>query len=379
MRNSLKLLSIRGVDIRLHFTFPLILIYAALQFGVLAGSLSGALFGVAAITILFVLVTLHELGHTFAAQHYGIEVKQIVLSPLGGVAQLREMPDRPMQELVIAAAGPAVNFAAAAVMIAAALVFGQNLTGLIGGLPGAGGFDLPALFRYIFTANLLLAAFNLLPAFPLDGGRILRALLALRLDYVRATTISATIGRLAAVGLGIYGLLTGGIFMILIAFFIFTAAGQEARYVRYRRLLRGYTVEHAYSATAYRLHPAMTLRQAADLMLLGKQKSFAVVEDEALDGFLPVGDLLRALQTQRPFALVGDLMRRDVMPVLPSEELFDVERRMIEEQLDALPVVAGGRYLGLITLDQIDTLRQLVNTVAEIAPSRKAPANLSAG
>ena len=167
--------------------------------------------------------------------------------------------------------------------------------------------------------------------------------------------------------------------MILIAFFIFTAAGQEARYVRYRRLLRGYTVEHAYSATAYRLHPAMTLRQAADLMLLGKQMFFAVAEAAALDGLLLAGALLRSLQTQRLFALVGDLMRRDVAPVLPSEELFDVERRMIEEQLDALPVVAGGRYLGLITLDQIDTLRQLVNTVAEIAPSRKAPANLSAG
>lgn len=379
MNNSLKLFAVRGVDIRLHFTFPLVLLFAALQFGLLAGSVQGALFGLSAISILFVIVTLHELGHTVAAQRYGVEVKQIVLSPLGGVAQLRAMPEKPAQELVIAAAGPAVNLVLAVVMLVAARAVGLSLPSLSMSLPGVRDFGPGALFAYVFAANLLLAAFNLLPAFPLDGGRIFRAVLALRLDYVRATTIAAAVGRAAAFALGIYGLATGSIFTILIAFFIFSAAGQEAQYVRYRRLLEGYTVQHAYSPAAYRLEPHMTLRQAADLMLLGGQKSFAVVQNEALAGFLPGPDLVRALQTRPPFTAVVELMRRDVEPVLPREELIDVERRMVEEQLESLPVVADGRYLGLITHDQIDTLRRVAwraaPRVSPLSSAANSPAN----
>lgn len=370
MGKSLKLFAVRGVDVRLHITFPLILLFAALQFGLLTGSAAGAAFGVGAITILFVLVTLHELGHSVAAQHYGIEVKQIVLSPLGGVAQLREMPERPGQELVIAAAGPAVNFIVAGLMAVASLALGWGAPELRVGLPAGGDFGAMALFHYVFAANLLLAAFNLLPAFPLDGGRILRALLALRLDYVRATTLAAGVGRVAAVALGLYGLLNGALFTMLIALFIFSAAGQEANYVRYRRLLRGYTVRHVYSPTAYRLEPGMAVRGAVDLMLLGGQHSFAVVDDDdgALLGFLPQGDLTRALQTQRPFTPVSEVMRRDVAPVAPDLSLVDAERRLVEEGWDALPVAEGGHYLGLLTRQQIATLRRLLLEAPQAAP-----------
>ena len=367
MSNSLKLFSIRGVDIRLHFTFPLILIYAALQFGVVSGSLAGALFGVAAITILFVLVTLHELGHTFAAQHYGIEVKQIVLSPLGGVAQLREIPERPTQELVIAAAGPAVNVVVAGLMAVAAALSGWKLPDLAAGLPVGGDFGLLALFNYVFVANLVLAAFNLLPAFPLDGGRILRALLALRLDYGRATALAAGVGRVAAVALGLYGFLNGAIFTILIAFFIYNAAGQEAGYVRYRRLLQGYTVRHAYSPSAYRLEPATTVRGATDLMLLGGQSSFPVVEEGRLLGFLPAAELTRALSTQRPFTSVTEVMRRDVAPLSSELPLFDAEQRLMTEGMNALPVADDGHYLGLLTRDHIVALRRALLATPHVA------------
>jgi stage IV sporulation protein FB len=365
---SLKLFSVRGVDVRLHITFPLILIFAAVQFGLLAGSAAGAFFGLGAIVILFALVTLHELGHTFAAQRYGIEVKQIVLSPLGGVAQLREMPERPAQELVIALAGPAVNVIAAVLMGVTAALFGWGLPELRAALPTAGDFGLLSLFNYIFITNLFLAAFNLLPAFPLDGGRVLRALLALRLDYVRATSLAATVGRLAAIGLGLYGFLSGNLFTMLVAFFIFTAAGQEAGYVRYRRLLHGYTVGHAYSPAAYRLEPATTMRSASDLMLLGGQSSFAVVEDGRLLGFLPAANLTLALRTQRPFVPVSDVMRRDVAPLTPETPLFDAERRLAEEGLNALPVAAEGHYLGLLTVEQIAALRRALLAAPRVAP-----------
>lgn len=358
MSSSLKLFTVRGVDVRLHFTFPLILVLAGLQFGLLSGNLGGALFGVVAVSILFGLVTLHELGHSFAAQHYGIHVERIVLSPLGGVAQLREMPEEPRHELVIAAAGPAVNFAVAALMVLYLALTGASVPGMRDWLPGAGGFDGRALFNYVFVYNLVLAAFNLLPAFPLDGGRILRALLALRMDYVRATNIAAGIGRLAAVALGLFGLLNGGIFMVLIAVFIFGAAGQEAQYVAYRRAIRGYRVEHVFSANAYRLTPEMTLKQAYDLASLTGQSSFAVVNDGRLTGFITQGDLLHALRTQRPYEAVATIMRTAVPRVTPNESLEVAEMRMEEAGLDALPVVSADSYLGLLTRQHINLVRR---------------------
>ena len=161
MRGSLRLITVRGIDIRLHFTFPLILIWAALQFGLLAGNLSGALFGVTAILILFGLVTLHELGHGFAAQYYDVPVKQIVLSPIGGVAQLSHIPEKPSQEFFIALAGPAVNFLIALLMALVLLTPVASLGNPAAVITGASGFTLNSLFSYIFFYNILLALFNI--------------------------------------------------------------------------------------------------------------------------------------------------------------------------------------------------------------------------
>ena len=194
MNRSLKLFAIKGIDIRLHITFPLILAWAALQFGQMFGSLNGALFGVVAVTILFVLVTLHELGHSFAAMAYDVPVKQIILSPIGGVAQLMRMPDKPGQELIIAIAGPAVNILMAFLMLAFALALGIDFDTLFRGAAGLEGATLMALFSYVFVSNIFLAVFNLIPAFPMDGGRILRALLALRLCLSGTLTVSRQIG-----------------------------------------------------------------------------------------------------------------------------------------------------------------------------------------
>lgn len=372
MGRSLRLFTVRGIDVKLHITFPLILIFAALQFGLVSGLVSGAIFGVVAIAILFALVTLHELGHSFAAQYYGVPVKQIVLSPIGGVAQLREMPDKPVQELVIAAAGPAVNFAVALIMLALIPVFGLTISNPLAVLGGQSGFGLESLFSYIFVYNIFLALFNLIPAFPMDGGRILRALLAMRMDYVRATDLAANIGRIAAVLMGIYAVLNGAFFLAFIAFFIFNAAGQEAQIVRYRRSLDGYTVEQAYSPAAYTLTPEMTLRQASDLMVLGRQGSFAVVESDVIRGFVAQADLLKALQTMPVYTPVSDIMRLDIEPTVPHEGLIDVAKRMDELSLDALPVVTAGRYAGLLNRDQIDRLQQLIRLSPRRAPRARA-------
>lgn len=361
MRSSFKLLAVRGIDLRLHITFPLVLILAAFQFGALTGSAAGGVFGVVAVTILFVLVTLHELGHSIAAQRFGIEVKQIVLSPIGGVAQLAEMPEDPRQELVIAAAGPAVNFAAAFIMAVFAIAAGMGVPSVGAMLPNLGSGSLFAeLLEYVFAANLFLALFNLLPAFPLDGGRILRALLAMRLEYAQATKMAANVGRIAAILLGIYGLLNGGIMLVLIAVFIFSAATQEQRYVQYSRVLRGYRVEHAVQRNAFVLRPDQTVRQAADLMHLRGQTDFAITDGGVMLGYLSRERLLHGLRTVPAYTPVAAVMDRNVRPVGPQDELLDVERRLAMKRLTALPVVDGGQYIGLISAQQIAAFRQLV-------------------
>ncbi len=356
MNRAFRLFTIRGIDIRLHITFPLILLWAAIQFGGITGSAEGALFGVIAVTILFALVTLHELGHSFVALYYGVPVDQIVLSPIGGVAQLRHMPDKPWQEFAIAVAGPAVNVLVGALMLVTAFVAGFNVVSPELLWSSIGVLTIPALFSYIFASNLFLAAFNLIPAFPLDGGRIFRALLAMRLDYVRATNIAAAVGRGTAVLLGIYGLFTGGFFMILIALFIFFAAGQEASYVRMRQSLREFTVQQVFSPSAHRLAPTQTLEQAYNMMIYSGQSSFPVTLGETLIGFLTRASVLQALRTQKPYIWIETIMRRDVPAIAPDASLYDAQQAMAEAEADALPVVAQGRYVGMITQRRINEL-----------------------
>ncbi len=251
MRNSIRLLTVRGIDIRVHVTFPLILIFAVLQFGVFAGQgAAGALFGVIVTLLLFTIVALHELGHSVAAQHYGVPVTQIVLLPIGGVAQLQTIPENPVQELVIAIAGPLVNVALALVfylahrLVGIGGVWSDDMMELLMGV-GRGGIN--AVFNYVFAANLFLLIFNLVPAFPLDGGRVLRALLASRLEYGRATTIAVSIGQLFAWLAGVWGFLQGDFFLVLIAIFVYMGAGQEGEMVRQKHPLNPPTTDHAYS------------------------------------------------------------------------------------------------------------------------------------
>lgn len=369
MGRSFKLFSVRGIDVRLHFTFPLILIWAGLQFGLVGGSASTALFGVIAISLLFVLVTLHELGHSFAALHYGVPVKQIVLSPIGGVAQLERMPDKPMQEFVIAAAGPAVNLVVAVLMAAFIPLLGITRMDFVAALSLSAGLSVTAVFAYVFFYNIFLAVFNLIPAFPLDGGRIFRALLAMRLDYVRATNIAALLGRGTAVLLGLYALFNGGVFLIFIAVFIYMAAGQEANAVRYRYTLRGYTVGDVYSPAAHTLNPFHNLQQAVNLMMMSGQTSFPVVQDEQLAGFVTQQDLGAAMQTRGGHTWTNMIMRRDVAPVSPAMSLTDVQERLYNEKLEALPVAENGRYLGLIGHWQIQQFFRLLANNAAVRPT----------
>jgi Zn-dependent protease len=326
--------------------------------------MTGAIFGVTAVSLLFVLITLHELGHSFAAQYYDVPVKQIILSPIGGMAQLMRMPEKPLQEFVVAIAGPAVNFVIAGLMLVTAVFLDINLSNSLSVLMGLGGVSLTSLFIYIFVYNIFLAVFNLLPAFPMDGGRVFRSLLAMRLEYVQATRIAAAVGRGLAVLMGIYGLFNGGIFLILIAVFIYGGATQEEQMVRLRGSLRGFKVQQAYTPSAYQLSPYHNLQHVVDFMLASGQSSFPVSQGELYVGFLTRARLEQALQTRSPHTWIGDIMRRDVVPVSLSTDIYEVRQRLDTEQLDALPVVENGRCVGLITRGNIQELYRL----SHIAP-----------
>jgi Zn-dependent protease/CBS domain-containing protein len=369
MGDSLRILRIRGIDIRMHFTFPLILLWGAIQFGFMTRmGLRGALFGVAVTMLLFIIVVFHELGHSFVAQSYGVPVRQIVLLPIGGVAQLGHIPEEPRQEFAIAIAGPMVNFILAGLLALLGSLVGFKFTGIsLHGILGEIG--LPAMFRYVFISNLFLGVFNLLPAFPMDGGRMLRALMAIRIPYLRATRIAVTIGQGMAWIMGLWGFLGGGFFLILIAFFIYSGARAEGQMVEARSILGGMTVAQAYSEQAQSLSPQDRLRDAVNLTLNSFQSDFPVCEGDQLVGLLTHNRLVEALNAHGPATPVSDVMLRDVEPIESREPLFEAQRKMNEQRLDAMPVVEAGRFRGLITTRDINEAYRLTAS-EEVKPGR---------
>lgn len=372
MGNSFKLFSVRGIDIRMHITFPLILIWSAIQFGFLMdGGTTGAAFGVVSAILLFSIVVLHELGHSVAAQRYGVTVKQIVLLPIGGVAQLARIPERPIEEFVIAIAGPLVNFVLAIVLAVVGLASGADLrlNDIPAVLSGLGQFSLISLFGYVFASNLFLGVFNLLPAFPMDGGRVLRAILAARMPYARATRLAVSIGQSLAWLLGLWGFLQGGLFLIVIAVFIYMGAGQEGQAVQIRSVLGGLTVEQAYSRGPEPLRSHSTLREAVQLTLNTFQSDFPICDGDNLVGLLTHSRLVKALNEFGPDVPLSQVMEREFNPITPQDSLVEAQKRLVEDRLEALPVVSEeGRFMGLLTARDISEVYRLVSTRADILP-----------
>ncbi|MFQ3566797.1 MAG: site-2 protease family protein [Aggregatilineales bacterium] len=371
MRDSLKILTVRGINLRIHITFPLILIWAMLQFGLLAGmGWDGAIFGLIVILLLFGIVVLHELGHSIAAQNYGIEVEEIVLLPIGGVAMLKRIPENPMQEFVIAIAGPAVNFAIAIVLLIADSLFalGGRYADLDEGLAAMQTLTAAAVFNYVFMANLFLAFFNLIPAFPMDGGRVLRALLASRMDYARATAIAVGVGQTLAWILGLWGFLTGAFFLIIVAIFIYMGASQEGQMVQVRHVLRDLTVRHAYSRQARSLSPNATLADAVEQVVTGFQADFPICDGDRLLGVLTYKNLVDALQKHEPTTPVTVAMTTDLEPLSPDDELAEAQQQMARQNVDVLPVVEQGHFRGLLTSRDVGEVYRLASIQPSLLP-----------
>jgi Zn-dependent protease/CBS domain-containing protein len=365
---SIPLLRIRGIDIKVHISFGLILVWAAYYWGAdTDAGARGALFGVVATLLLFVCVTLHELGHAVAAQHYGIEVRDITLLPIGGVARI-DVPENPKQELWIALAGPAVNVLIAAVLIAVGAVLQATSLATPADLSDSmRDADWSGLLAYLTLANIGLVVFNAIPAFPLDGGRVLRALLALRTDYRKATRLAVTVGQGLALLFGLIGFATADFFLILIAFFVWFGASAEWQHVAMEDVLGGATVGQAMIRQPQVLSATDPLRRAVELTLSTAQADFPVVDaDGRVVGLLTLDDVLRGLRDQ-PAASVGAVMRRQ-FPMLRSEEpVMSAQGQLGNAGVRAMPVVRpDGRLAGLLTAADIgEAIRLLTAQPAE--------------
>ncbi len=367
---SWRIATVAGIPVRVHATFGLLLVFI---FGVhFAGErdLAKAFEGVGLVLAVFACVVLHEFGHALTARRYGVRTRDITILPIGGVARLERIPEKPFQEIVVALAGPAVNLAIACALLTPFL-------GAVDGIVATGAgreadFLQGNFLAELFAINVFLAIFNLIPAFPMDGGRVLRAILATRLEYVRATRIAATVGQGIAFLFGLVGLF-GNPMLLFVALFVFIGAGQEAAAVQMRSAFDGVPVSRAMVRDFRVLREGAPLSQAVDFLLAGSQQDFPVLEDEP--GHTPVGvltrsDLLRALaggDTARP---VRDVLKRTCGTAHPRDLLEPVFRRMEESRCPAIPVVDdGGQVVGLLTLENVGEMAA-IQAVLGRAPER---------
>jgi Zn-dependent protease len=350
---SIPIFRVAGIQLRIHITFLLLIGWVAFAYYAQGGS-PAAIGGVLFILLLFACVVLHEFGHALAGKAFGINTPDITLLPIGGVARLERIPDEPLQELVIAAAGPAVT----------ALI-------ALGAFVGGGSWDYPPTVKtnipdLLFTINVVLLLFNLLPAFPMDGGRVLRALLATRMSYARATQIAATVGQGFAFVFGFIGLLFNP-FLIFIALFVYIGASQEAALAQMKDVSRRFPVSSAMVREFRTLSEDSTLEEAVDALLATSQHDFPVVNATGdVVGLLTRQDLIAALRKNDPALRVGSVMRRDIPTVTTGTRFEDAFRIMQECNCPAVPVLDRmKRLVGILTPENVTELMMVQSAVPQ--------------
>jgi Zn-dependent protease/CBS domain-containing protein len=360
MRWSVKIARIAGTEIRLHITFLIFLAWIGFAY-YQAGGREAAVTGLVFLILLFLSVLLHELGHVITARQFGIHTPDITLLPIGGVARLRRMPTKPLQEIAVALAGPAVNVLIAALLI---LLTPARLS-LRELLSPAGGAE--TTLTRLATVNLWLVLFNLLPAFPMDGGRVLRALIAMRTPYPQATRIAAGIGQGFAFLFGFLGLF-GNPMLIFIALFLYLGASQEAAVAGLRDVSEWLSVSDAMVTEFSVLSSDSTVADAVEALLRTSQHEFPVVDGAGrVLGMLTRDDMIRALQTGGPDTPVQDVMRRDVPQLAQNASLEDAFETMQESDSPALPVVDSRRRLaGILTVENVGEL-MMIRSVSHAA------------
>ncbi len=343
VRGSIAAVRLGGVPVRLHFTFVLLFVFLVFsEIGERSGVVN-ALY----IAALFGSVLLHELGHAVVARRYGVRTLEIIMFPIGGLARMDRQP-KAAEEFWIAIAGPAVNLVIAAGLFAW-LVWNGSLQGL-GKM--AEPTDANNVLERIATGNLVLAAFNLLPAFPMDGGRILRSLLALKRPEDQATRLAARTGQFLAIAMGLFGLLAGNFMLVFVAFFVYLGAAQEGAAAVGRILTHGTPVRAAMVTDFRTLSHGSTIRDAANMLLATTQQDFPVMHGDQVLGLLGRSALVRAMASQGQDAYVASAMDRDFVRVLPDQDLAEA-LPILAKAGSCVLVMQGDELLGLLTAENV--------------------------
>ena len=364
MKWSWRLGRVGGVELRVHATFVILIAWMAIVYFRAGGTAAAALRGVIFTLTLFASVVLHELGHARVARRFGVPTRDITLLPIGGVARLDHMPERPSQEFWVALAGPTVTFAIVVVLYATLRMLGLPITPIERAI-GSGG----AFVAQLMWVNVSLLLFNLLPAFPMDGGRILRALLAMRMDRLRATEIASRIGRAFALLFGIVGLLYNP-FLVFIALFVWLGAAGEAAEEQLRSSLHGVPVERVMIRDVQTLAPGDPLDVALGHVLAGFQHDFPVIENGSVVGVLTRTKLIEGLSSAGRAAPVGEVMERGFRTAEPQEPVEQAIARLRESRLPTLPVVSDRRLRGVLTLDNVGEYVMIESALRESSTAR---------
>jgi len=351
MKWSFRIFTFAGTEVRIHVTFFLLLLFVASQSFLGGHGITAALESTLFILTMFTCVLLHEFGHVLAARGYGIRTPDITLLPIGGVARLERMPRKPSQEFVVAICGPLVN-----VIIAAAIYLGLGINAEFN--PGYDFLKAGHFFEKLMVWNIFMVAFNLIPAFPMDGGRVLRAVLAMFMEYGKATRLAVSLGQGIAMVVVIHMLLTSTFqpMLLLICFFIFMAAGQEAASVTQQEATRNLRVRDAMLTDFHRLPPHARLRDGVELLLAGVQQDFPVLDTHGgMQGMLTRHDLISALAEKGPDHPVIDVMRPSPAATHPATDLTQALDALSACGCPALPVIdpLSGELVGLLTAENI--------------------------
>jgi Zn-dependent protease/CBS domain-containing protein len=351
-RWSRKLVTVAGIDVYVHGTFLFLIAFVAFSDLVAGKGVPAMVRGILLILAVFTTVVLHEFGHALTARRFGVRTRDITLLPIGGVARMEKMPDKPREQLLVALAGPAVN------VVIALLLFG-----VVRLLHGPVGFESVrhvdgSFLTQLMWINVTLALFNLLPGYPMDGGRILRALLAMRMAPERATQTAARIGQGVAMLLAVVGLFANA-FLILIAGFVWLGAKAEHAASTVKVALAGLSVRHAMITDFKTVSPTDALSRAVELTLAGFQQDFPVMDGPRLVGVLTYSDVLRGLAERGANLSVQQAMRGEVVTASPSEALEGVLTRMHQGESRVSMVVENDKVVGLLSAGNIGELMAL--------------------
>lgn len=353
MSANLNVGKFAGIRVQIHWSFWLLILWIVYREISRGRGLETILWSSGFIFVLFLCVVLHEYGHALTARRYGVKTNKITLLPIGGVADLEQMPRKPMQEFWVAIAGPLVNVTIALLLyffVPFETILDQSQEELRQTLNSIGPDN---FIFYLFSTNVILVLFNLLPAFPMDGGRVLRALLSLKMSRLKATKVASSIGQFLAAGLFFFGLFYSPI-LILIGIFVFFGAQSESSMIQQQSLLEGYRVKDAMRTGITKVKPDQTLDDIVELLISGAEKNFIVEENNEIRGILYHDELIKSFQSHDRNTAVREVMNTNYDTLGATENLTTIFKKMKTSNKTFFPVVDGKETKGAIDNENLN-------------------------